>query len=356
MRNLFPSLFFSILVFSGFSQLGIEIKQAPLHAYIEYGEHAQYLNFDFKISNTGKDTLDLSKITVSVMDSSGLLIHSRFLDDNGTAPSIHIIPNRAFTGGSTQLIFNPFYEFPAHLRLHTLIYDFTFADHTGRTFTHNIIIHPEKYEQRIPYAFPLKGNVLIYDAHDFFSHHRRFDFEFQPIKEFGLHSNFMRYAYDFVLLNEQNKSYHDDEKKDQNYFSFGQPVYAVAEGKVIYMASNYADDKNFDARKLINNPLELYGNCIAIQHNNGAVSVYGHLKQNSIVVKTGDMVRSGQEIARIGVSGSSFFPHLHFEMRTDLSNKAEGLPSSFSNIHVSKPNMRRISSGIAETGSIIYVQ
>ena len=57
----------------------------------------------------------------------------------------------------------------------------------------------------------------------------------------------------------------------------------------------------------LKNPLELYGNCIGIQHKNGAISIYGHLKQNSLMVKMGDSVVSGQKIAAIGVSGSSFF-------------------------------------------------
>lgn len=357
MRNIFPGLLLFFLTFQSFSQKPVTIKLEPLHPYIETGEWSQHLNFDFKISNNTRDTLTLSKITVSVLDVSDQVVYTRFLDDNGTAPSIHIIPNTVFEGGTTHLIFNPFSDFDPGLNVEHLLYEFRFNDDTDREINSSLVVLPKHYQQVLAYTFPLNGRVLVYDGHDFYAHHRRFDFEFQPMRAFGLHSNFMRYAYDFMLVDEHNKSFRSDGKKDDDYISFGQPVHAVADGKVIYAVSDHPDDKNFDVSALNKNPLELYGNCIAIQHSNGAVSIYGHLKQNSLHVKTGDIVKAKQEIAQIGVSGSSFLPHLHFEVRTDISNTAEGLPSSFSNIQIpGEKTKRRLSSGVAETGTIIETQ
>ena len=49
-----------------------------------------------------------------------------------------------------------------------------------------------------------------------------------------------------------------------------------------------------------------------------------------ILVKAGDRVKRGQVIARIGDSGSSFEPHLHFEITTSNSSlRGEGLPYAF---------------------------
>ena len=42
-----------------------------------------------------------------------------------------------------------------------------------------------RYNEKVALIFPLKGKILVYDAHDYNSHHRRFDYNFQPIKEFG---------------------------------------------------------------------------------------------------------------------------------------------------------------------------
>lgn len=58
-----------------------------------------------------------------------------------------------------------------------------------------------------------------------------------------------------------------------------------------------------------------YGNYIIIDHGDGTSSVYAHMYQNSLAVKTGDKVSQGQKIGLMGSSGSSTGPHLHFEVR-----------------------------------------
>jgi hypothetical protein len=56
-----------------------------------------------------------------------------------------------------------------------------------------------------------------------------------------------------------------------------------------------------------------YGNMVVLQHPGDLLTVYAH---NSVVlVRPGDRVRRGQEIARVGQSGRATAPHLHFEVR-----------------------------------------
>nr|MDQ3015528.1 M23 family metallopeptidase [Bacteroidota bacterium] len=77
--------------------------------------------------------------------------------------------------------------------------------------------------------------------------------------------------------------------------------------------------------------------------------------QNSTTIKIGDKVKRGQPLAKIGVSGSSFFPHLHFEMRNSITGAAEGLPSYFSSLKILNGTQRiRMKSGLPETGAIYY--
>ncbi len=76
----------------------------------------------------------------------------------------------------------------------------------------------------------------------------------------------------------------------------GQSVSAAAAGTVVYSGNG-----------LIN-----YGNLVIIKHNHSFLSAYAY--NQSLLVKEGDTVHSGQVIAKIGQAGSSS-PQLHFEIR-----------------------------------------
>lgn len=58
-----------------------------------------------------------------------------------------------------------------------------------------------------------------------------------------------------------------------------------------------------------------YGNYVIIQHVDGNHTLYAHLAQGSITVNVGDSVKQGQVIGKVGNSGNSTGPHLHFEVR-----------------------------------------
>ncbi len=76
----------------------------------------------------------------------------------------------------------------------------------------------------------------------------------------------------------------------------GQPVRAAANGKVVYSGSGLIG----------------YGQLIIVKHNNTYLSAYGH--NDALLVAQGDVVKAGQNIARMGV-GPEKRPVLHFEIR-----------------------------------------
>ncbi|MEW6556675.1 MAG: M23 family metallopeptidase [Elusimicrobiota bacterium] len=77
---------------------------------------------------------------------------------------------------------------------------------------------------------------------------------------------------------------------------YGAPVRAASNGKVIFAGREHG-----------------YGKMVIIRHKNGFSTRYGHLR--SYFVKKGQFVKAEQTIGRIGSSGYSTGPHLHFEIR-----------------------------------------
>ncbi|MEU3662186.1 M23 family metallopeptidase [Streptomyces sp. NPDC032940] len=74
-----------------------------------------------------------------------------------------------------------------------------------------------------------------------------------------------------------------------------------------------------------------YGNAIVIKHGNGTYSQYAHLSR--IDVKIGQVVKTGQHIAKSGNTGNSSGPHLHFEIRTTPNYGSAVDPVAFLRAH-----------------------
>jgi len=58
-----------------------------------------------------------------------------------------------------------------------------------------------------------------------------------------------------------------------------------------------------------------YGNFVYINHANGISTRYAHMQTGSVLVRTGDQVKQGQIIGKVGSTGHSTGAHLHFEIR-----------------------------------------
>ena len=67
-----------------------------------------------------------------------------------------------------------------------------------------------------------------------------------------------------------------------------------------------------------------------IKHADDTFGVYWHMKHNGVLVKVGDKVKQGDDIARSGNTGNSSGPHLHFDVRIgwDLNYACSNLSES----------------------------
>jgi murein DD-endopeptidase MepM/ murein hydrolase activator NlpD len=79
----------------------------------------------------------------------------------------------------------------------------------------------------------------------------------------------------------------------------GTPVYAAAEGTALIATTGGYNGG--------------YGNYIILSHPNGTQTIYGHL--SSVMISKGQKVSKGQQIGKVGSTGRSTGPHLHFEVR-----------------------------------------
>lgn len=168
------------------------------------------------------------------------------------------------------------------------------------------------------FSFPLHGRWWNAAGASFQSHHR-----WTPMEEF---------AFDLIRLGPDQTTHRRDGTRFEDYYSYGEPVFAAAPGRVVFIISDQQEDPH--AMRQPGETLEAYfdrlrqdqmtrlaggaagigGNQIMIDHGNGEFSFYGHLKPGSLRVHVGDQVERGQRIAAVGSSGNSTEPHLHFHV------------------------------------------
>lgn len=81
----------------------------------------------------------------------------------------------------------------------------------------------------------------------------------------------------------------------------GTKIFAAYGGQVINVVNNIADNTGSD-----------YGNYVKIDHGNGYKTIYGHMLYNSANVSVGEYVYQGKFIGKVGNTGNSTGPHIHF--------------------------------------------
>lgn len=105
----------------------------------------------------------------------------------------------------------------------------------------------------------------------------------------------------------------DGSRKEQ-WFGFGADVLAVADGTVASTFDGLPDQAPNTQATGLRGPRDYTGNHVSQQISPGVWAMYGHLQPGSITVRTGDQVKKGQVIGKLGGSGNAKSPHLHFQL------------------------------------------
>jgi Peptidase family M23 len=102
-----------------------------------------------------------------------------------------------------------------------------------------------------------------------------------------------------------------DGKTVEQFYGFGEDVFAVADGTVVSIHDGMTDAAPFVA--MIPKSMSDYGgNNVMLQIAPNVFAWYAHLRAGSLDVKVGDALKAGARIGRLGNTGPSTGPHLHF--------------------------------------------
>ncbi len=127
-----------------------------------------------------------------------------------------------------------------------------------------------------------------------------------------------RFAIDWIGLNDKYQFYNNQGKTNEDFYGYGMDIVSVADGEVVWIKNEIPDCIPPNYPDSIYAAETALGNCILLDIGDDIVAFYAHLKPNSINVKIGDDIKAGDVIGKLGNSGPSTGPHLHFDLRKKI--------------------------------------
>jgi murein DD-endopeptidase MepM/ murein hydrolase activator NlpD len=218
------------------------------------------------------------------------------------------------------------------------------VDGKVREFAGSIPIKSEFAKNK--YIFPLRGTWYVGYGASFHTGHR------WAIPE--------EFALDIAKVGEGGLSHKGDGTRFDDYYAYGGAVLAAADGRVIRAANDQPEDPSAMQRpnetqeayfarlqkeqgeRLAKGLTAITGNFVMIDHGNNEYSLYAHLQPGSVRVHVGDQVKAGDMIGKLGSSGNSTEPHLHFHVcdKPDPLMCA-GIPMNFTNVTIQWADLPR---------------
>src|SRR5581483_3771596 len=187
----------------------------------------------------------------------------------------------------------------------------TVADAKGRAAEQTLRIPIQYYQQKTVLIAPFRGPGVV--GQDWITN--------------GGHGGFhggvsgTEFAVDLRGLDDNWAEQKSDSDASSSATGWGREIIAPASGTVTYARNDVPDNAHQGSAPDMNwyttlpDPIMAYlGNCVIIDHGNSEYSVLAHMQHGSVTVKTGDHVAAGQVIGKLGSSGDSYGPHVHYQL------------------------------------------
>jgi murein DD-endopeptidase MepM/ murein hydrolase activator NlpD len=356
-------------------QKSVEIRFCPASAVRTYPLESRrdlqsLLLQNVAVINHGSAPLKIDDIDIELLQANRV-VESRKLDreavqriaDRGAKlQAAGILEQVAFQFCGTDLIGSdiklagPILDRNRGLLIVEQVFAFRGARDTLRARVHgNVDGHAAEFTGSIPiksefaqnnYVFPLRGVWYVGYGASFHTGHR------WAIPE--------EFALDIAKVGESGLSHKGDGTRFDDYYAYGADVLAAADGRVASVANDQQEDPSAMQRpnetqeayfarlqkeqgeRLAKGLTAITGNYVMIDHGKNEYSLYAHLQPGSVGIRVGDQVKAGDVIGKLGSSGNSTEPHLHFHVcdKPDPLMCA-GIPVNFSNITIQWADLPR---------------
>ena len=202
----------------------------------------------------------------------------------------------------------------------------TFKDERGQTVAARIVVPIETYTLATSLVFPFKGKGVVLQAGAANGGHRNRSGQF-AIDAMGTDAAWSVCA-------------PGDGKTNSDYPGWGRELIAPAAGVVVALRGDRPDQPVGDTSDPAYFAPEFQkqgggdpGNHLVIDHGHGEFSLLAHFMAGSLRVAKGDRVAQGQVLGKLGHSGDTNAPHLHYQLQAgpDWEN-ADALPCRFANV------------------------
>jgi hypothetical protein len=124
------------------------------------------------------------------------------------------------------------------------------------------------------------------------------------------------FAIDWIRVQDQRIA-EGDGNDNREFYGEGAPVHAVADGTIVAVHDGLEETAPFGQPEL-HETADYGGNSVTQRIAPGVYAYYAHFQPGSIAVEVGDRVRTGTVLGRLGSSGNSTAPHLHFQLQDGL--------------------------------------